>query len=160
MTINGQYTIRKQYYTIKLKAHSCLCVHACSSCMHEWSRWWWWSCLQFCTLWWNVVRWIQVLLTLNEYSSWLFWAREIFHTYTHTHTPPHTPPPTHTHTHNKRFSYLNNNCISWFIGFLHLGIGMITHTWFWIHDIMIHCRPPWFFLKILKIYEKGEQNKM
>ena len=77
---------------------------------------------------------------LNEYSSWLFWAREIFHTYTHTHTPP-----PHTHTHNKRFSYLNNNCISWFIGFLHLGIGMITHTWFWIHDIMIHCRHPWFF---------------
>ena len=72
---------------------------------------------------------------LNEYSSWLFWAREIFHTYTH-------PPPTHTH--NKRFSYLYNNCISWFIGFLHLGIGMITHTWFWIHDIIIHCRPPWF----------------
>ena len=145
MTINGQYTIRKQYDQTE-STLTCLCVHACSSCMHEWSRWWWWPCLQFCTLWWNVVRWIQVLYWMNTALDCSGPGKYFIRT--------------HTHTHNKMFSYLNNNCISWFIGFLHLGIGMITHTWFWIHDIMIHCRPPWFKKKILKIYEKGGQNKM
>ena len=70
---------------IKLKLHVSVC--ACLQQLHAWMVAM--MMMIMFTILYIVMKCCKMdpSVILNEYSSWLFWAREIFHTYTH---PPHT----------------------------------------------------------------------